>query len=699
MSNFEMRKRVLSGKDATPALATPVMISQGGNNPKDGRKRPVLPLASTIPTPVLLASLVIVVLGLGYLILIRSFTDTSLGELPQTTEKMMKSQNRNPILRRPNLAESSPEQKIRDRVTPKPSISLPNVLLIEAGTSVVSNWLFQAGACHPQVFENEPSYYATQVQFFDQDRRYNQGLEFYSKRYEHCLEEEGAEILLDATPNTLEFPQRVHDIYSQDAAGSAMATLKLIFVLREPVERELAAYKLKANDYKQSTDKKNGWFSDAVHEDGTLMTFEQYSLKVLRMYIKEKLDYYRSGLYGMHLIEWAKLFNRNQLLVLNYDEIRDDPSKAQWRIEQFLGKNLGGSLSAYDVIQTEDIPKRAIKLLEPLFRKSNEVLYDFLRDNPGPSVEQSPFSRFKQRISPKEHTGLVLPNVLLIGAQKAGTSAVAEWLFSNGVCNPEAFDGEPFFFNKEAQFFDNDRRYKQGIEFYANRFDHCIDEGLDELIMDGTPNTIEHPQRVYDIYSQPAAGDSISKLKLIVILREPIDRELSSYNHKVFDYKEAEAKEKRGWVNGTWYRDVVHKQDGTIKTFTEYCEFVKLYMMVGAPTYKISRYVEHLKNWVRLFDRSHLLVLSYDELLNNPSKVQWRIEKFLGTKFDGALAKTNQSGSASKVKEIPHSAIQVLEPVFHDLNEELYKFLNNTPGPPMEQSPFPRFYVRSSNNT
>ncbi len=77
------------------------------------------------------------------------------------------------------------------------------------------------------------------------------------------------------------------------------------------------------------------------------------------------------------------------------------------------------------MIRTEDIPKRAVELLEPIFRKSNEELYDFLRDNPGPSMEQSPFARFEQRIKLKEHHGLALPNILLIGAQKAGTSAVS----------------------------------------------------------------------------------------------------------------------------------------------------------------------------------------------------------------------------------------------------------------------------------
>eukprot|EP00804_Cyclotella_cryptica_P014243 CCRYP_005648-RB/>CCRYP_005648-RB protein AED:0.02 eAED:0.02 QI:624/1/1/1/0/0.5/2/64/538 len=534
--------------------------------------------------------------------------------------------------------------------------------------------------------------------------------------------------MLDATPDTLIFPQRVFDIYSQDSAGGALARLKLIFVLREPVEREFSRYHTKAADYRRSTDKRNGWFSDVVDEDGSLMTFDQYTLRVLRVNIKKKLGLYGSGFYAMHLKAWAGLFNRKrQILVLNYDEIRNDPSKVRWRIETFLGKKLdGGTLSASDAI--ESIPQRVLRIIEPLFRKPNEELYDFLRDVQGPLMEQRPFPKFLQRTIPKNHTGLLLPNVLLIGAQKAGTTAVswfarcvwdcscvivyffclhccgsydqylqvAQWMFSNGVCNPKSFDGEPSFYEKEVQFFDNEQRYKQGIDFYAKRFDHCGDEGLDEFILDATPNTIEFPQRVHNIYSQPAAADLKKKLKLILILREPIERELSAYNHKVFDYKEAQANGKIGWVNGTWYRDVVHKHDGSVKTFTEYCEFIKGYMLKGAKSYTVYRYVEHLKAWSSLFDRSQLLVLSYDELRKDPAKVQWRIEHHLGTKFYGTLAKLNESGGHAKVKEIPESAIQVLDPLIRHLNEELYEFLRNNPGPTMEQRPFPRFDGRSS---
>jgi hypothetical protein len=132
-----MRKRVLSGKDATTASAmTPAMVAHVGNKSKDEKKRSAFRLATKIPKTALIGSLVFVVL-VSLQTVIRNFTETPLAESTRTTDKMIKSQNINSTLRRPNLLESSPEQKITDRPSPKPTVTLPNVLLIEAGTSVV----------------------------------------------------------------------------------------------------------------------------------------------------------------------------------------------------------------------------------------------------------------------------------------------------------------------------------------------------------------------------------------------------------------------------------------------------------------------------------------------------------------------------------------------------------------------------------
>ncbi len=60
-----------------------------------------------------------------------------------------------------------------------------------------------------------------------------------------------------------------------------------------------------------------------------------------------------------------------------------------------------------------------------------------------------------------------------------------------------------------------------------------------------------------------------------------------------------------------------------------------------------GRYVEHLRSWERLFGRVRLLVLSYDELLKDPKKVQWRVREFLGGKFPGELSQLNAGGGKS----------------------------------------------------
>ena len=46
-----------------------------------------------------------------------------------------------------------------------------------------------------------------------------------------------------------------------------------------------------------------------------------------------------------------------------------------------------------------------------------------------------------------------------IGAQKAGSTAIAEWLFNNGIRHPQVFEGEPKHYSKEVQLFDLSREW------------------------------------------------------------------------------------------------------------------------------------------------------------------------------------------------------------------------------------------------
>lgn len=256
-------------------------------------------------------------------------------------------------------------------------------------------------------------------------------------------------------------------------------------------------------------------------------------------------------------------------------------------------------------------------------------------------------------------------------------------MHQNDVCGGQVFNNEPSHYWKEVHYFD--QRYEgNGIQFYSKRFEHCLKDQKDR-IGDATPAYLRYAQRVFDTYTHPKAPRGLVKeLKLIVILREPVARELSWYNHKVTKVTNGE---------GTWIHNDVIYSNGTIKSFDEYAIELSRNITLN-PESAYGFYINHLKVWVNLFSRRQLLVLSYSELLENPSKVQWRIERFLESNMTGTLFVSNTKKSPHKVKKLSAVAVNALEPIFQSKNEELYDFLRKYPGPEMEQSPFPMFLVK-----
>lgn len=167
---------------------------------------------------------------------------------------------------------------------------------------------------------------------------------------------------------------------------------------------------------------------------------------------------------------------------------------------------------------------------------------------------------------------------------------IADWLFSNGVCRPKTFDDEPHYFDKEVHFFDNEERYDQGLEFYAQRYQHCTSD--ETIIMDGTPNTLEQPERVRDMYAE-AGSDSFSSLKIIVVLREPVSREYSLYRNK----KDAFI---RAPDTNAWFGDIAFA-NGTVMSFEQYSENVLKEQISNRSWKSTGKYIDHVRRWVRIF--------------------------------------------------------------------------------------------------
>ena len=265
----------------------------------------------------------------------------------------------------------------------------PNILFVgvqKSGSSSIANYLFRAGVCRPRVFDSEPAYFTKEVHFFDRPERYEQGLKFYRRRFELCSHEK---FVMDATPNTFRYPERVHSTYSsaRDAQTDLVADLKIIVTLREPVARELS------------------WYNHQVAQKMLIpkVSFEQYVKNLSRSRsLSSDPEIKNVGFYAHFLDRWFTLFPRENILVNSYDELKADPTKVLWRIETFLGlpetstnSTALGQLNSQNSTLKVRLPScEAQKTLADVYEAENQKLYDLLESNPGSSFEQRPFPKF-----------------------------------------------------------------------------------------------------------------------------------------------------------------------------------------------------------------------------------------------------------------------------------------------------------------
>lgn len=304
------------------------------------------------------------------------------------------------------------------------------------------------------------------------------------------------------------------------------------------------------------------------------------------------------------------------------------------------------------------------------------------------SMPGSPESRFLraftqelQAVTLQEEAvekSVVLPNVLMVGAQQAGVAELSEWLFENGFCHPEVHGDEPLRFNRGVPFFDKIENYQQGLDFYADRYEHCKNK---KFIMDASPNTLPHPDHVEKVYKE-AGGDHLDNLKVVAILREPVARELSLYNHKLFSFEKTK-------LHNQWFSDVA-KKDGTTNEFYQHVDTIINDFVNGQKEWGAARqsfYAEHLKNWFSFVKRENFLIINYDEYQKTPRHVDQRIRDFLGLDFSGHSKGVHHD----EVGSPSCGAEERLNEYFIPANQELYTLLEENPGPAAEQSPFPHF--------
>jgi hypothetical protein len=201
----------------------------------------------------------------------------------------------------------------------------------------------------------------------------------------------------------------------------------------------------------------------------------------------------------------------------------------------------------------------------------------------------------------------VLPNFLIAGAAKCGTTSLAAWL----ACHPDVFIPP----SKELHFFQLDEGWAKGLDWYASQFADAAAVG------EGTPAYMFHPHAVERIER------SLPGVRIVVCLRDPVDRAFSHYLHWHDGLRLDRRSFERAMADelAAGGREVaLHRPDSHPPYFA--------YLARG-------RYLEQLERLAATFGRSKLHVLLLEDMAADPRDAYAGVCRFLGV--DDAFAPPN----------------------------------------------------------
>ncbi|KAN0031024.1 hypothetical protein ACTA71_003996 [Dictyostelium dimigraforme] len=315
---------------------------------------------------------------------------------------------------------------------------------------------------------------------------------------------------------------------------------------------------------------------------------------------------------------------------------------------------------------------------------------------------------------PIEGKLLCLPNFIVIGTMKSGTTFLDYYLQKH----PQIAHHS----KKEIWYFNS--YYGNGIEWYAKHFEQYSSLENQKLIGEATPFYINNPN------TAPRLFTTLKNAKLILLLRDPIERSLSQYHfsiqwlnrnksppleysfehliHEEADvietcvrgherYREAFKQRKESQRNGQEQQEQPEQPEQfdmvdpfytlhSEKNWTFYKDCVRcdkcfqigsILHTSGHPTFGMlakSLYFEQLDYWLNFFPLEQIHIIRYEDISSQPESVLSELEDFLDINHIdyGEFKPRNVVQHDPMEEEIRNYLINY----FRQSNEKLYNLLN-----------------------
>jgi len=254
-----------------------------------------------------------------------------------------------------------------------------------------------------------------------------------------------------------------------------------------------------------------------------------------------------------------------------------------------------------------------------------------------------------------------LPDFIIIGAQKSGTTSLYRYLSQH----PQLIAS----YKKEVHFFDGgiDNYYvdnfEKGEAWYRANFPRKRKSNTSQKVFEASPLYLFNPlvpQRIYDF---------MPEVKLIAILRNPVERAISHYFH---------AKRKQGvGVETLPMLEAFQAEEERLKPIVKQQDFKN--PIFRRHSYKgKGLYYEQLKRYLNYFSNKSILVLDSESFFAVPDDGLRMIFEFVGVD-SGFTVPDLKPGNVGKNKvEVGLDVYDYLENYFEPYNQKLYKLLGRS---------------------
>jgi len=208
----------------------------------------------------------------------------------------------------------------------------------------------------------------------------------------------------------------------------------------------------------------------------------------------------------------------------------------------------------------------------------------------------------------------LLPDFLIIGAQRAGTTSLYKYLAQHPAVGPVVL-------TKGAHYFDTN--YDKGLDWYRAFFPTERQAakvrrrlGVRMLTGEGSPYYVFHP------LAPGRVAETLPDVKLLLMLRDPVERAYSHHAHE----------SARGFETLS-FEEAVEREPERLEGERE--------RMIADPTYNSfeyqhhsylarGRYIEQILAWRDLFPADRLLILKMEDFFSAPEDGFARVLGFLG---------------------------------------------------------------------